>query len=384
MTIGRYAPLVWKQVVRRPVRSGLTVGGVAVAMFLFGAIQAMQRGVAETTAVSAADQTLVVYRQDRYCPMASQLPEHYAPKIEQIEGVTEVMPMRVSPTTCRTSLDVVTFRGVPADEFAGGYARRFDLRAGSLGDWTRRSDAALVGEDLARRRGLKVGDRFDAAGVTVYVAGIFQADDIQDRQATYVHLPFIQQNTGSRKLGIVTQFNVKVDDPDRMDAVGKQIDRIFRTDQAPTSTYPEKAFVARAAHSAIELISFTRYLGFACLAAVLALVGNAIVLSVQDRIRDHAILQTLGFEPAHIALLILAEGLLLGAAGGILGSAGVWLANRFWQLTLTAEGLTIPMMTDLWTVLIGLGLAVGLGAAASLAPAVRASRREIAACFRAA
>ncbi len=380
----KYAPLVWKQAVRRPTRSALTVGGVAVAMFLFGAIQAMQRGVAATTATTAADQTLVVYRQDRYCPMASKLPEHYAGKIAQIEGVTEVMPMKVAPTNCRTSLDVVTFRGVPAGEFAGGYARRFDLRAGSLADWTRRSDAALVGEDLAARRNLKVGDRFDAAGVTIYVAGIFDARDIQDRQATYVHLPFLQQNVGSRKLGVVTQFNVKVADPARMDEVGRRIDKLFRTDQAPTTTYPEKAFVARAAHSAIELISFTRYLGYACLAAVLALVGNAIVLSVQDRIRDHAILQTLGFPPVRIALLILAEGLLLGAVGGAVGSAGVWLVNRFWQLTLTAEGLSIPMITDAWTVAIGLALAVGLGAAASLAPAVRASRREIATCFRAA
>lgn len=380
----KFMPLVWKQIIRRPARSLLTVGGVAVAMFLFGAIQAMQRGVAAATEVTAADQTLVVYREDRYCPMASQLPEHYGAKIARIDGVAEVMPMRVSPTNCRTSLDVVTFRGVPAKQFAQGYARRFRLLSGSLADWTRRGDAALVGRDLARRRNLEVADRFDAAGVTVYVAAIFEAEDIQDRQATYVHLPFLQQNTGSGKLGIVTQFNVKVEDPDRLEQVGSEIDRLFASDQAPTSSYPEKAFVARAAHSAIELISFTRYLGYACLAAVLALVGNAIVLSVQDRIRDHAILQTLGFRPSRIALLILAEGLILGAAGGAAGSLGVWIANRFANVTVTAEGLSIPMITDLRTVGIGLTLSIALGVVAGLAPALQASRREIAACFRAA
>ena len=42
----RYIPLVLKQIIRHPARTLLTVGGIATAMFLFVAVQSMQRGVA--------------------------------------------------------------------------------------------------------------------------------------------------------------------------------------------------------------------------------------------------------------------------------------------------------------------------------------------------
>ena len=38
----------------------------------------------------------------------------------------------------------------------------------------------------------------------------------------------------------------------------------------------------------IEIAGFMKWLGLGCLLAVLALVANAIVLSVQDRVREHA------------------------------------------------------------------------------------------------
>lgn len=344
----------------------------------------MQRGVGRATEISAQDTTLVVYREDRYCPIASNLPEHYGARIEKVQGVKRVMPMRIVPTNCRTSLDVVTFRGVPAEKFAAVEAGKFTVLSGDLKTWQRRSDGALVSHDLAGRRNLKTGDRFDAAGVTVFVAGIFKSDLPQDQNVAYVHLPFLQQNAGSRKLGIVTQFNISVDDPSQMDSVAGQIDELFRNDQEPTSTYPEKAFVARAASNAIAIIGFTRWLGIGCLAAVIALVGNAIVLSVQDRIREHAILQTLGFSGGLIARLIVTESLVLGLLGGLFGILGAWLANYFGRFSLSSEGVNISMQTEMDVLLSGLLISMALGVLAGLIPAWQASRREIVTCFRAA
>ena len=101
----KYWPLIIKQVVRHRVRSLLTILGVAIAMYLFVAIQAMQRGVAEATTATAADTTLVVYREDRFCPFSSRLPEYYLPKIEAIQGVVSAVPIRVVVNNCRASLD---------------------------------------------------------------------------------------------------------------------------------------------------------------------------------------------------------------------------------------------------------------------------------------
>src|SRR5690606_35789502 len=114
---GKMVPLVVKQVVRHRARTLLTVAGIAIAMFLFTAVQAMHAGTAAATRRTADDTTLVVYRQDRFCPATSVLPQDYESRIERIEGVVSAMPIQVVVSNCRTSLDVVTFRGVPKEDF---------------------------------------------------------------------------------------------------------------------------------------------------------------------------------------------------------------------------------------------------------------------------
>src|SRR6187549_2849606 len=128
----KFIPLVAKQVYRSPTRTLLTLAGVGVAMFLFVAVQAMQAGVREATETTARDTTLVVYRQNRFCPATSKLPEHYGDRIAKVPGVAAVTPMKIVVNNCRTSLDVVTFRGVPEEQFVERYASGFDVFEGSI------------------------------------------------------------------------------------------------------------------------------------------------------------------------------------------------------------------------------------------------------------
>lgn len=379
----KFLPLVVRQVTRHRMRSLLTIGGVTIAMFLFSAVQSMQAGVEAATVTNAADTTLVVYRKDRYCPFSSRLPQSYLDKIRRIPGVANAVPVKIVVSNCRTSLDVVTFRGVPREDFVATFIEDLTLTAGSIEDWKRRSDAALLGESLAKRRGLKVGDRFEAAGITSYVAGVIRSDEPQHENVAYVHLDFLQFASGSRAGGIVTQFSVKVSDPSRMDSVAAAIDELFAADQEPTQTSPEKAFVARAAADVIEITRFMRWLGWGCLFAVLALIGNAIILSVQDRIREHAVLQTLGYQGHLIARLIVAEGLMMSLAGGLVGSAVAVVVLRWGQFALSVDGLSVPVLAT--PAVFGWGLLISsiLGVVAGLVPAWQAARREIVTCFRA-
>ena len=379
----KYFPLVARQITRRRARTVLTVSGVAVAMFLFCAVQAMQTGVKKATQTAADETTLIVYRQNRYCPFASRLPEYYGERIARVPGVAAVTPVQVVVSNCRTSLDVVTFRGVPEEQIGALFGDEVEFVEGSLEEWRRRTDAAVIGETLARRRGLSVGDRFDAVGVTVYIAGVIRSPRAQDQNVGYVHLPFLQQSAGARKLGIVTQFNVRVIDSSRLEEVAKAIDAEFARDPDPTSTSSEQAFVARAAQDVVRIAGFAKWLGWGCLAAVLALVGNAIVLSVQDRVREHAVLQTLGFRGSLIAGLTIAESALLALLGGALGALAALAVIRWGAFAITAEGLSVPVIATASVFLIGLALSALLGVIAGVVPAWQASRREITQCFRA-
>ncbi|MDF1713092.1 MAG: ABC transporter permease [Akkermansiaceae bacterium] len=367
--------LALKNLTRNRLRSLLTILGVAAGMFLYSAVQTMQHSLSRATESSAADTTLVVYRENRFCPSTSRLPEHYLPTIERIEGVREVIPIQIAVNNCGASLDVITFRGVPAETLQK-YNPNIKVVEGSYEDFLARNDAALVGQHFAERRSLSPGDKFEAVGVNVTVAGIISSDSPQDENVAYVHLPFLQQ--ASRiGLGVVTQFNVKVESADQLQRVADQIDETFKSDQQPTNTRPEKAFFAETAKQMIELIGFTRWLGLGAVFAVLGLVANAVLLIVRGRVKETAIFQTLGYSRLAIGTMVVFEGILLGLIGGLLGVFGAMTFFHLKSFTLGNEGLTLALTPSLSVTLTGLGVAVALGLLASLYPAWKATSRPL-------
>ena len=368
--------LALKQVWRHPIRSLLTIAGVSLGMFLLTSVETMQYSLRLATEAQAGDTTLIVYRENRFCPFTSRLPEHYRKQIERIPGVESAVPIKVVVNNCGTSLDVVTFRGIPSGDFDAFSKDQISIIDGSHSDWLKRSDAALLGEVLARRRGLKVGDRFDAAGVTVTVAGIVASERTADRDVAYVHLDFLQQQSRGG-LGIVTQFNVQVHNGQDLEQVASAIDAMFADDQEPTHTRPEKAFVAQTAKDLVELIGFTRWVGFGAVCAVLAMVANTVLLAVRSRVTEHAILQTLGFGDGALASLVLMEGFLFGMSGAIAGVGSACLVLHFGGYSITSEGISLVFTPNLSIISNGLLIGTALGLFASVVPAWQAMRQPI-------
>lgn len=368
--------LAGKQLARHRTRSLLTILGVAVGMFLFITIETMQASLREVTVANAKDTTLVVYQENRFCPATSRLPEYYRQDIESIDGVSQVIPIQIMVNNCGTSLDVVVFRGVPKESFLD-FSPNLKLEEGSIEEWIKREDGALVGKNLAKRRFLRVGDRFDAAGVNVSVSGIVSSEEAsQDENVAFVHLPFLQQ--ASRiGLGSVTQFNVRVNDPDLLDSVSRKIDAIFSSNSTPTNTKPEKAFFANTAKELIELIGFSRWLGLASILAVIGLVANTILLTIRGKISEYAVLQTIGFNRKMIGWMILSEGMLLSFLGGIVGVVtGVVFLNQK-SITIGNEGLALAFIPSQEVLLMGLGSSIILGVLAGIYPAWQAGNSSI-------
>jgi putative ABC transport system permease protein len=362
---------------RTPVRAVLSVLGIAVAVFLLCSERALQQGVRDATEANERDTRLIVYRANRFCPFTSRLPEHYTDGILQVPGVRSAVPMQIAVSNCRTSLDVVVFRGVRAADAERVLAPRLRFRDGSMAAFLGRSDGALVGSALAQRRGLAVGDRFASAGITVTVTGIVEAEGPQDRNACFVQLPFLQSSLGGVQGGEVTQFEVEAMDPRQLAQVAAAIDARFAADAAPTSTRAEKAFVARAAEDLVTIARFAGLLALAALAAIFALVANAIVLSLEGRTREIAILQSIGFSAGLVAWSVVVEGLALAVAGSVLGAAAAALVLTLGDFTMGAEGVLVECRPSLATTLGASAAAIVVGLAASALPAVSASRRSI-------
>jgi putative ABC transport system permease protein len=371
----KLALLALKNLVRHRLRSLLTILGVSAGMFLYASVQTMQHSLAVATEAGAADTTLVVYRENRFCPATSRLPEHYLSVIERIPGVRQVIPIQIAVNNCGASLDVITFRGVPPETLRS-YNPDINVVEGAYEDFLNQSDGALVGQHFARRRGLSPGDTFEAVGVNVTVAGIIASNSPQDENVAYVHLPFLQQ--ASRVgLGVVTQFNVKVESAELLQPVAEKIDETFAADQQPTHTRPEKAFFAETAKELIQLIGFTRWLGLGAVVAVAALVANALVLIVRSRVKENAVLRTLGYPSSAIGCLVVSEGGMLGLIGSIIGVGGSALFLSWQNFTMGNEGLTLAIQPKLAVIFGSLIAGSLLGLFASFWPAFQAARQPL-------
>jgi putative ABC transport system permease protein len=345
-------------------------------MFLFATIETMQGALKDATEITANDDTLVVYRENRFCPSTSRLPEYYKDEIKKIDGVKEVIPIQIVVNNCGTSLDVVVFRGIQMDQIN---IISDDIRfvKGSIKEWVNRDDGALVGINLAQRRNLDIGDTFDAAGITVTVSGIIaSSESSQDDNIAYVNLPFLQQ--ASRVgLGVVTQFSVKVNDSSLLDTVANEIDQKFRSESEPTSTSAEKAFFANTAKELIELIKFSRWIGIAAVFAVIGLIANTILIAVRGKVSELAVLKTLGYTRLSIAWLIIAEGIMLSFFGGVTGILSATIFLNLQNITIGNEGLALAFIPSISVWISGILLSLVLGVAAGFYPAWQASKHSI-------
>ena len=377
----KFAPYVLKSLLRHRSRTLLTVSGAAVALFVVAFIGAARQGLVDMTRGKRAERTLIVFQSNRFCPSTSRLPEDYARTIGEIPGVREVVPVQVFVNNCRASLDLVLFHGIPPEKLMA--TRDLRLVSGDLSAFERQSDGALVGSALARRRGLTPGQKFTIGEITVSVVGVFAADTPAEENVAYTHLAFLQRARGRNAVGEVTMFEVFLDDDAEPEKLSRQIDATFRSDRVPTDTRPRGAFQASVVGDLVELIGWANYLGYACVGLVIALVATTTVMAVQDRVREHAVLQAIGYSGPLVFALVLCECVVITVAGGVLGVGGALGALWWNQLSVGTEGVTVSLAPSLG--LLGEGLLVSLvvGVVAGVVPAWRSSQAEIVPALRA-
>lgn len=376
----RLAEVAWKSLTRNRLRSILTLGGVSAGMFLYTAVSSLQDSLSRVTDKAARESTLVVFQENRFCPSTSRIPEHYGNEIAKMKGVASVTPTQIVVNNCGASLDVITFRGVQPS-FIEREKSRFRVLEGSLDGWPTRGDAAIVPYSFASKRGLKVGQQFEAAGVKANVVAIVESDNQEDSASIFVPLPFLQQ-ASKLGLGLVTQFELEISDPSLLKPIATEIDNRFRTDLVATKTRPKSEFFTETAGQMIELINFSRWLGIGSIIAVLGLLSNSALLAVRGRIKEAAIMQTIGWSRLNVGVLTLWEGAILGLVGGLIGVGLCLIMFTAAPITLGNEGVVLSIGASTETIVGSLAVSMILGLISTLWPAWSASRRPLAESLR--
>jgi len=377
-TFLRLLTYVRRTILRARLRSLLTVLGTALALALFTFVRMLEGGVDRMN--EAADQpVLVVFQSSRFCPLTSQLPERYAQELERLEGVESVLPTLIYINSCRANLDLVTLHGVATDRLED--VHELTLLEGDLHAWKGRGDGALVGKRLAERRKLKPGDRLQLSGVDVEVGGIVTGPGAGVDNVAFVRLDQLQQVR--KQKGIATEFFVRLSPGADANALAREIDRIFATDEQPTDTKPMQAFVAGAVGEVKEVVDFARLLGYLAVVVVVLILANTVSISAHSREQELGVMETIGVGRPTLAGLIVTESLALGLAGGALGAGAVVAVLALFPLTLGVEGWGIDVLPEGRLVLGALGVAALVGVLAAVAPALEVLRRPLAQAVKA-
>jgi putative ABC transport system permease protein len=105
-------------------------------------------------------------------------------------------------------------------------------------------------------------------------------------------------------------------------------------------------------------------------------------MSVQDRIQEHAVLQTLGFTGWRVFKLVVSESMLLSFIGGLIGVGIAMLILQMSHLAVGAEAVTIAFRPSWSLAAFGIIVSVIVGVLAGIAPGWHAARADIVPALR--
>jgi putative ABC transport system permease protein len=377
----KYFPLILANLFRKKLRTTLTIGSFAVALFLFGLLSVVRGAFNQGVDVAGADRLIVINKTSLIQP----LPISYDDRILHIPGVKRVTfdswfggvyqeernffpQFAIDPDNQR---QVFPELAVPEDQWKAFVEDR---------------QGAIAGAQTAKRFGWKVGDRIPIKA-TIFggetwefnLRGIYTAArEGDDLTQFWFHNKYLDERRTFTK-GMVGWYTVKLDNSDKAVGVAKTIDDMFANSPYETKTETEKAFAISFAKQAGNIEFLILVIGAVVFFTLLLVTGNTMAISVRERMGELAVLKAVGFGDRFVLFFILGESLLISVIGGTLGLALCkWLTWRG-----DPTGGFLPYFNlSLSAILSGLGVSLVVGALAGILPAASAMRLRVVEALR--
>jgi putative ABC transport system permease protein len=316
-----YWTLIKAGVLRKKVRSVLTVLSVSIAFLLFGLLQAASPIFTGQMDGLRAD---LVMTMSRYS-MVGKIPYSHVEFIKEIEEVESVLYMDYITSVSQDSmLDGITVA-------MGGdieIYERFKISNEDLKAFKNLKIGALVGEAFAIEKDISIGDRVFVKSLSMNadgtydwefeVVGLYNSSPKADEMGIVVNYDYFEDSRISDK-GTVAVIVSKVSNPEFADVISQKIDDEFTNSSWATRSGPESQLAASmmAEFGDIELI--INAILSAVFFTILLVTGNTISQSVRERTTDLAVLKTLGYQDNQIFIMVLLEALFLILLGVFTG-----------------------------------------------------------------
>lgn len=365
----RFSTLIARNLIRRGVRTVLTIVGLAVGVSAVVSLMGISWGFEQSflTIYESKGIDLVVIKAGIGDRLTSNLSAQLEAKIQAIPGVREA----VGSLTDVVSFEQANLMSVLANGWTPGcllfrgirMIEGRDLKADDSRD-------AILGRVLAMNLKKKAGDAIEISGEPFQVVGIYESDSLFENGGLVIPLKELQRMMGRE--GEVSGFVVSTETPDRaaVEAVGKRIE----AGVPGVAAVPARDFVQ--GDNQIRLVKSMAW-ATSLIAMILGSVGvlNTMMMTVFERTKEIGILRALGWRRARVMSLILGEATALGAAGAVLGTTLGFLGVKIIAAT-PMGSIFIAEHLPTTVLMIGILLGLALSTIGGFYPALRAAGLE--------
>jgi putative ABC transport system permease protein len=374
----KYFPLLWAGLWRRKTRTILTLLSVVVAFLLFGVLQGVNTWLSNAVADTRVNRLYTVSKISYVEP----LPLAYLTQIESVPGVEVVAHQSWFGGSYQDSKNTVISYPTDVRRFFQAYPE-LKIPPEQLQAMERTRNGAVIGAQLARQYGWKVGDRVPLLtsiwtkkdGTSSYefeIVGIYTAPQLISLEQNFLMNWEYFDESRAFGHGQVGWYIFRIRDSSQSTAIAKQVDALFENSMHETKTQNEQEFLQAQLKQLGNISFMVNAIVGAVMFTLLFLTGNTMMQSVRERIPELAVLKTLGFTDGVVTALVLAESALLCLIAALVG---LGLAAAIFPVAGSFIGATLLM--PMGAVVAGIVAALLLALVSGGPPAWRASRLAV-------
>jgi putative ABC transport system permease protein len=358
--------LALRSILRRRLRTALTLCGVAVGIAAFVSLVGFSN--------SFEEEWLNLYRGSgtdlavvRGTSVNASIAQSAGDLIRALPEVARATPLALNVTDLTPDINAVVYGWIDTspdlDPLVMLSGRRF------------RGDAPeiMIGEVLAESLDKKVGDQMEIQGSTFKVVGIFRGVSAFETGGALMPLRQLQKLSDMGEN--VTAFHVRLRPRPAGETEEAYVRRVRDKVQALIPGVKAVAAGEMAHNNQVIVLARSTAWGTSFIALLVGALGiaNTMAMSVFERTREIGILRALGWKCQRVMKLILVESAMLGLVGGVLGVLAGWGALRLLasvRFTASVAQSSIPLQHSAEALVV----AVLIGLISGLLPAYRGAR----------
>lgn len=321
-----------KNLLTERTRLAISVGGVALSVFLIGILLSLYRGwsekVGEYIEEVPADLWVASGGATDFIQAASILPDSAGRQLNLLPEVETVSPLIVRP------LEVVKESDSPNDKFdvqLVGYDPAIGL-GGPLRIVSGKSPPGpgevVVDQELSDRYDVDIGDKLVRGDGALTVVGMSAGGDFVFTQVAFVTLDTAVDFLDMQSESLRTFFLLKLNDPSERDELATRLeasssDTIFFTGQEFADETRDR-ILGNILPMLIVVLVVAFIVG-------LAVAGLTIYTATIEKSREYGILKAEGFTNRYLYRVVLEQSIVTSILGFALGAGGTVIAAPFAQ-----------------------------------------------------